>query len=134
MDFRSNQFSKNRDTAPKAAKSAKKTKSKRFEVEEGRSFVEAPRAPNSVVEMGLGRVFMRDILLKTVFRTNLETVSDMSKVLKISAPVCNEIIDICRSQQLVETLGSISSSDGSELRYQLTESGKSARNRSLSTI
>ena len=93
--------------------------------------VQAPPMPRTLEDTGLNRVFMRDVLLKTMFRTNVETSSELSKILCLSNPICIELIDLCRSQGLAETLGTADRSDTSELRYQLTDTGRARANVAL---
>ena len=49
------------------------------------SGVQPPPSPRSLADTGINTVMMRDILLKTVFRTNLSLVSEISRA--ISLPV-----------------------------------------------
>ncbi|GHA50713.1 ATPase [Amylibacter ulvae] len=128
MDFRSTQFGKGRTKEPAPEKSIVSTLTKRDKpkaVPQDARKIIPPKAPRSIAETGLGTVFMRDLLIKTIFRTNLETVSQMSKALCVGASVLNELITICRDQKLIETLGKTGETENSELRYQLTENGKS---------
>jgi hypothetical protein len=67
---------------------------------------------------------MRDVLLKTMFRRNLEEVSALSKVLCLPVPVTQELIDLARTQKLVEATGTLHASSGSEMGYQLSDGGK----------
>ncbi len=84
----------------------------------------APVAPLRIEETGLEIVLMRDILLKTIFRRSLTTLSEIAKALCINPPIAQELIEICRGNNLLETLGLLTGSENSELRYQLTDSGK----------
>jgi len=86
--------------------------------------VHAPVAPTSLAATGLGRVLCRDILLKTMFRRNLTLVSEIAEAMSVLPPVVAELIEIGREENLVETLGARGASVASELRYQLTESGR----------
>ena len=83
-----------------------------------------PPAPKTLAETGLSMVLMRDILLKTMFRRNLEEVSALSKVLCLPVPVTQELIDLARTQKLVEATGTLHASSGSEMGYQLSDGGK----------
>ena len=83
-----------------------------------------PPAPKSLVETGLPMVVMRDILLKTMFRRNLEEVTAMSKVLCLPVPVTQELVDLCRTQKLVEATGTLHANSGGEMGYQLSDAGK----------
>lgn len=86
--------------------------------------VYAPVPPVKVEDTGLESVLCRDILLKTVFRQNLSAVSDIAHKLCVLPPVAQELIEMARAEGLVETLGTRGGSASSELRYQLTESGR----------
>jgi hypothetical protein len=85
----------------------------------------APLEPNSLEDIGLPTVFVREIFIKTVFRKNLESVSDMAKELCVTVPIIMELIDMCRTQKLIETLGTADSGMASQMRYKMTETGKS---------
>ena len=83
-----------------------------------------PPAPRSLDDTGLSMVLMRDILLKTMFRRNLEEVTGLSKVLCLPVPVTQELVDLARTQKLVEATGTMHATSGSEMGYQLSDSGK----------
>lgn len=85
----------------------------------------APPMPKTLAETGLSMVMMRDILLKTMFRMNVDLVSDLAKVISLSVPLTQELIDIARGQKLVEATGTLHATSGNEMGYQLTDSGKS---------
>ena len=89
------------------------------------SAVHAPTPPLTLADTGLEMVLCRDILLKTVFRRNLSLASEIADALCILPPVAMELIEICRENGLLETLGIRSANSSTELRYQLTEGGKS---------
>ncbi|MEM8786628.1 MAG: ATPase [Pseudomonadota bacterium] len=84
----------------------------------------APRTPLRLDELGLEIVLMRDILLKTFFRRNLTSRLEVAEALCITPPLAQELIDICRENNLIETLGARGASTTAELRYQLTEAGR----------
>ncbi|MFL4470487.1 ATPase [Tateyamaria armeniaca] len=88
------------------------------------SDVIAPPAPKRLQEMKLPVVMMRDILLKTMFRKNLDMVSDLSPALCLPIPVVQELIDMCRDQRLMEATGTLNANNGNEMGYQLTDQGK----------
>ena len=89
------------------------------------SDVIAPTAPKRLGDMKLSVVMMRDILLKTMFRKNLDMVSELSVAMCIPIPVVQELIDMCRDQRLMEATGTLNANNGNEMGYQLTEAGKS---------
>ena len=86
--------------------------------------VTAPPAPRDLGATGLNPVMMRDILLKTMFRTNIDTVSDLSRAICLPVPVTQELVDLARSQRLLEATGTLHANSGSEMGYQLSEAGK----------
>lgn len=90
-----------------------------------KSTVHAPVAPLTIEATGLEMVLCRDIMLKTMFRRNLSLVSDIAAGLCVLPPIAIELIEMCRQNGLVETLGFRGQEDTAQLRYQLTESGKS---------
>ncbi|WP_112321628.1 ATPase [Oceanibium sediminis] len=84
----------------------------------------APKTPLHMEDLGLEIVLMRDIVLKTFFRRNLTSLSETAKALAVTPPIAQELIDHCRENNLIETLGARGAATTSELRYQLTESGR----------
>jgi hypothetical protein len=84
----------------------------------------APPQPKTLAETGLGSVMLRDILLKTMFRMNLELVSDIARMIALSVPLTQELIDMGRAQRLIEATGTLHATSGNEMGYQLTDSGK----------
>ena len=89
------------------------------------SNVMAPPAPRSLEGMKLPTVMMRDILLKTMFRMNIDQVTELSKAICLPIPVTQEIVDMAREQRLVEATGTLHANSGGEMGFQLTEAGKS---------
>jgi len=85
----------------------------------------APPAPKRMSEMSLSMVMMRDILLKTMFRQNLEMVSDIAGSVCLPIPVTQELIDLAREQKLLQATGTLHAGSGGEMGYQLTDAGKS---------
>ncbi|MFG6516135.1 ATPase [Sulfitobacter sp. 1A13496] len=88
------------------------------------STVLAPPPPKRLEDMKLPIVMMRDILLKTIFRKNVEMVSDLAEALCLPIPVTQEMVDQARSQRLIEATGTLSATSGNEMGYQLTDAGK----------
>jgi len=86
--------------------------------------VMAPPAPKTLSDMRLPLVMMRDILLKTIFRKNLDLVSDLSKAVCLPIQVVQELVDMCRTQRLIEATGTLNAQNGNEMGYQLTDAGK----------
>ncbi len=86
--------------------------------------VMAPPAPKGLEEMQLPLVMMRDILLKTIFRKNVDTVSEVAEAVCLPSSVTQELIDIAREQKLLEATGTLNANSGNEMGYQLTDAGK----------
>ncbi|NOD93012.1 ATPase [Ruegeria sp. HKCCD4884] len=88
------------------------------------SAVMAPPAPKGLGEMRLPLVMMRDIMLKTVFRKNASTVSEIAEAICLPGAVTQELVDIARDQKLLEATGTLNANSGNEMGYQLTDAGK----------
>ena len=85
----------------------------------------APPSPRDLGDMRLPTVMMRDILLKTIFRKNVSTVSEIAEALCLPNPVTQELVDMGREQRLLEATGTLNANSGNEMGFQLTEAGKS---------
>jgi len=88
------------------------------------SQVMAPPAPKGVEQMLLPPVMMRDILLKTIFRKNVDMVSDIAEAICLPMTVTQELVDTAREQKLLEATGTLNANSGNEMGYQLTDAGK----------
>ncbi|MBT0955951.1 ATPase [Alphaproteobacteria bacterium KMM 3653] len=86
--------------------------------------VMAPPAPKRLEEMRLPTAMMRDIVLKTMFRKNIDNVSELSRNICLPMQVTQELVDMGRTQKLIESTGSMLANSGGEMGYQLTEAGK----------
>jgi len=86
--------------------------------------VMAPPLPRTLADVGLNTVMMRDVLLKTMFRTNMDTISGLSKLICLPITLTQELIDLCRQQRLVEATGTLHANSGGEMGYQLADAGK----------
>lgn len=88
------------------------------------SGVQPPPSPRSLADTGLSTIMMRDILLKTMFRTNQDQVSVLSKNISLPVPLTQELMDLCRTQKLVTATGTLHANAGNEMGYELTDAGK----------
>ncbi|WP_374642317.1 ATPase [Tabrizicola sp.] len=88
------------------------------------SGVTPPPSPRSLADTGLSTVMMRDILLKSMFRTNQDQVSALSKVICLPVPLTQELVDLARSQKLLTATGTMHATAGGEMGYELTDAGK----------
>ncbi|MDG4648236.1 ATPase [Roseibacterium sp. SDUM158017] len=84
----------------------------------------APPALRKLKDTGLTIVMMRDILLKTVFRKNVENASEIAAAVSLPAPLAQELIDMLREMGLMQATGTLHATSGNEMGYQLTDSGK----------
>ncbi len=83
-----------------------------------------PPPPTTIEDMRLSIVMMRDILLKTIFRKNVDMVSEIAIAICLPRTVTQELVDLAREQRLLEATGTLSATSGSEMAYQLTDAGK----------
>ncbi|MDR5654461.1 ATPase [Ruixingdingia sedimenti] len=86
--------------------------------------VQPPPPPRTMADVGLTPVMMRDVLLKTMFRMNVDMVSDLARICCLPVPIMQELVDLARSQRLVEATGTLHATSGNEMGYQLTDAGK----------
>ncbi|KIC30798.1 ATPase [Leisingera sp. ANG-M6] len=86
--------------------------------------VVAPPAPKGLEQMQLPLVMMRDILLKTIFRKNVENVTEIAEAICLPSSVTQELVDMAREQKLLEATGTLNANSGNEMGYQLTDAGK----------
>lgn len=84
----------------------------------------APASPSRLQDLKLPIAMTCDILLKTMFRKNVDVVSKVAQALCLTIPVTQEIIDLVREQKLLEATGTLNVSSGNEMGYQLTDAGK----------
>lgn len=85
-----------------------------------------PVAPKRLPDVGLPIVMMLQLMLKTMFRKNLARVSEISSAIALPPTVAQELIDIAKSQKLVETTGTLAASEdaGNEVGYRLSDLGR----------
>ncbi len=88
------------------------------------SNVLAPAPPKTLADTGLNPVMMRDILLKTIFRMNLDMVTEISRAMGLPVVLTQELVDMARTQRLLEATGTLHANSGGEMGYQLTDGGK----------
>lgn len=86
--------------------------------------ITAPPTPKHLEDTGLPYVLMRDIVLKTMFRTSLTKLTEIARRICLPIPQTLELIDFARQDKLIEALGTISASASSEIGFQLTDTGK----------
>ena len=86
--------------------------------------VQPPPPPVSLEDMRLPIVMMRDILIKTMFRKNIDLVSELATAICLPRAVTQELVDQARGQKLLEATGTLNANNGGEMGYQLTDAGK----------
>ncbi len=84
----------------------------------------APPPLRKLTDTGLTVVMMRDIVLKTIFRKNVEQVSEIAKAICLPIPLTTELIDMLRDQNLLQATGTLHATSSSEMGFQLTDGGK----------
>ena len=87
--------------------------------------VTPPAPPRTMADVGISPVMMRDILLKTMFRMNIDLVSVIARVVCLPTTLTQELVDLARGQRLLEATGTLHATSGNEMGYQLTDAGKS---------
>ncbi|NHB78286.1 ATPase [Rhodobacter calidifons] len=88
------------------------------------SGVQPPPSPRTLADTGLSIITMRDLLLKTMFRTNQSQVSALSKLICLPVPLTQELVDMARAQKLLTAMGTLHATAGNEMGYELTDAGK----------
>ena len=71
--------------------------------------VMAPPPPKRLEDMQLPVVMMRDILLKTIFRKNVDMVTAIAKAVCLPIAVTQQLVDMAREQKLLEATGTLNS-------------------------
>src|SRR6056297_1710424 len=84
----------------------------------------APPPLRKLSDTGLTVVMMRDIMLKTVFRKNVEHASDIAAAVCLPTPLTHELIDMLREMGLMQATGTLHATSSNEMGYQLTDAGK----------
>ncbi len=86
--------------------------------------ITAPPTPKQLEDTGLPYVMMRDIVLKTMFRTSMTKLTEIARRLCLPIPQTLELIDAARQEKLIEALGTLGAGASSETAFQLTDTGK----------
>ena len=85
-----------------------------------------PAPPRTLAALGIDVTLLREILIKTMLRRNLDNVLAISDAMRISVPITQELVELSRENNMVETLGASRLDDAKQLRYKLTDSGRQA--------
>lgn len=96
------------------------------------SRIQPPPPPASLDETGLPLTLMRDILLKTMFRTSINHVSDLARLVCLSFAQTQQLIDSARGEHLIEAMGTMhATAQSSEMGFQLTDGGRKRAQQAL---
>jgi len=90
-----------------------------------------PRPPRSIRDTGLEEGFLIDLIAKVFYRLGLERASDISRVIKLSVGIVDELLTIMQDLKLVETLGQRGASLTAEMRYALSGLGRARAKEAL---
>mmetsp|Transcript_3746 Transcript_3746/g.6949 ORF Transcript_3746/g.6949 Transcript_3746/m.6949 type:complete len:94 (+) Transcript_3746:117-398(+) len=81
----------------------------------------APPALRKLEDTGLTVVMMRDILLKTIFRKNVEQTSEIAKAICLPIPLTTQLIDMLRDMNFLQATGTLHATSSNEMGFQLTD-------------
>lgn len=88
-------------------------------------FNHAPSKLKDLSQTGLSKEIMRSILLKTIFRKSLETVTDIAAAICLPPALTQQLVDAARAANLIQSMGTLNAgSISSEMVYALTDTGK----------
>ncbi|MFO1172768.1 MAG: hypothetical protein U1E49_17625 [Hyphomicrobiaceae bacterium] len=86
---------------------------------------DAPQVPTTVAGTGIDLVLLLELTLKGMYTESIETASQLSRILKLSNTVVDQILKAATDRKLVETLASASGGNTrSEIRLTLTRAGR----------
>jgi SpoVK/Ycf46/Vps4 family AAA+-type ATPase len=85
---------------------------------------EAPPAPRTLADTGLGLTDLLNLLIKTMYSGNAETPTLIADSMKLPVRTIHLLIAQAEERKLLEILGSAGTLVMSELRYALSEKGK----------
>lgn len=86
---------------------------------------EVPQVPTTVAGTGIDLVLLLELAIKGMYTENIETASHLSRVMKLSNTVVDQLIKAAADRKLVETLAAASGvNTRSEMRLTLTRAGR----------
>lgn len=86
---------------------------------------DAPQVPTTVAGTGIDLVLLLELAIKGMYTENIETASQLSRVMKLSNTVVDQILKAATERKLVETLAAASGVNArSEIRLTLTRAGR----------
>ena len=85
----------------------------------------APQVPTTVAGTGIDLVLLLELAIKGMYTENIDTGSQLARVMKLSNTVVDQILRAAADRKLVETLASASAANTrSEIRLTLTRAGR----------
>ncbi len=86
---------------------------------------DAPQVPTTVAGTGIELVLLLELAVKGMYTENIETASQLARVMKLSNTVVDQLLKAATDRKLVETLASSSGVNArSEIRVTLTRAGR----------
>ena len=86
---------------------------------------DAPQVPTTALGTGIDPVFLLELAMKGMYSENIETASQLSRIMKLSNTVVDQIMKAAADRKLVETLAAASGGNArSEIRLTLTRAGR----------
>ncbi|CAN0354590.1 unnamed protein product, partial [Phaeothamnion confervicola] len=86
---------------------------------------DAPQVPTTVAGTAIDPALLLELTLKGMYAENIETASQLSRVMKLSNTVIDQILKSATDRKLIETLASVSGANSrSEIRLTLTRAGR----------
>lgn len=90
----------------------------------------APR-PNTVADTGLSEAFLGDLVAKHLLEGGVLTMAALTERLALSGPITEQLINFLRKEARVEVRGAVADGSAGNLRYALTERGRTSANDAL---
>jgi len=90
----------------------------------------APR-PNTVADTGLSEAFLGDLVVKHLLEGGVLTMAALTERLALSGPITEQLINFLRKEARVEVRGAVADGSTGNLRYALTERGRTTANDAL---
>jgi hypothetical protein len=84
---------------------------------------EPPAIPRSIKDTGLSAQFLVNSVLKTVYLTNVETIPEISDLIRLSPGIVDTLLQIAKKDGLIEVRGSVAN-NSNLLRHGLTNLGR----------
>jgi energy-coupling factor transporter ATP-binding protein EcfA2 len=86
---------------------------------------DAPQVPTTAAGTGIDPVFLLELALKGMYSENIETASQLARVMKLSNTVVEQVLKAATDRKLIETLAAASGVNArAEIRLTLTRAGR----------